>query len=35
VSAPVTVQRYWLTVPIEDRSEIRFRASMIASVKIK
>jgi hypothetical protein len=31
----VTVQRYWLTVPLQDRSEIRFRASMIASVKLK
>jgi len=35
VGALVTVQRYWLTVPLQDRSEIRFRASMIASVKIK
>lgn len=35
VGAAVTVQRYWLTVPLTDRSEIRFRASMIASVKIK
>jgi hypothetical protein len=31
----VTVQRYWLIVPQPDRAEIRFRASMIASVKIR
>ena len=35
VGALVTAQRYWLVVPLPDRSEIRFRASMIASVKIK
>jgi hypothetical protein len=35
VVGPVTAQRYWLIVPLQDRSEIRFRASMIASVKIK
>ena len=35
VSGRVTTQRYWLIVPLPDRSEIRFRASMIASVKLK
>jgi hypothetical protein len=35
VAGRVTVQRYWLLVPLPDRSEIRFRASLIASVKIK
>lgn len=35
VGGPVTTQSGWLIVPLADRSEIRFRASMIASVKIK
>jgi hypothetical protein len=35
VGGPVTTQRYWLVVTLQDRSEIRFRASMIASVKIR
>jgi hypothetical protein len=31
----VSARRYWLVVPLQDRSEIRFRTSMIASVKLK
>jgi hypothetical protein len=35
VAGRVSARRYWLVVPLQDRSEIRFRTSMIASVKLK
>lgn len=33
VAGRVSARRFWLVVPLRDRSEIRFRTSMIASVK--
>ena len=35
VNGRVTAQRYWLIITASDQSEIRFRAAMIATIKIE